>query len=202
MSVGISAVHAENSDKPPRFPQVTMEQLDETQKRVAEEILKVSSAGLGGPYNILLRSPVMADRFLKMADYLRFNTSLPRRLNEFAILIQARLWTSQYEWWAHYPLALKAGLPQAVADELKEGKRPSSMQPDEALVYDFCMELSRTHAVSDATFDKAKEMLGEQQVVDLVTLSGFYVMVSMVLNAGEAGVPNGGAPPLAPISER
>jgi 4-carboxymuconolactone decarboxylase len=184
--------------KEPRFPQVRLEGLADAQRRVAEEILKVSSGGLGGPYNMLLRSPDMADRVLKLADYLRFRTSVPRRLNELAILIQARLWTAQYEWWAHYPLALKAGLSEAIAADLREGRRPAAMQEDEAVVYDFCVELCRNRAVSDATFDRAKKLLGEQQVVDLVALTGFYAMVSMVLNVAEAPIPNDGAPPLAP----
>jgi 4-carboxymuconolactone decarboxylase len=183
----------------PRFPQLRLEGLADAQRRVAEEILKVSSGGLGGPYNMLLRSPDMADRVLKLADYLRFRTSVPRRLNELAILIQARLWTAQYEWWAHYPLALKAGLSEAVAADLREGRRPAAMQEDEAAVYDFCVELCRHRAVSDATFARTKKLLGEQQVVDLVALTGFYAMVSMVLNVAEAAIPDHGAPPLAPV---
>ncbi len=187
--------------KPPRFPQLAPEQLNAEQQRVAAEILKVSSGGLGGPYNFLLRSPVLADRFLKLADYLRFNTSVPRRLNEMAILIQARLWTAQYEWWAHHPLALKAGLAPAIAEALKAGRRPDGMQPDEAAIYDFCVELSKRQRVSDATFERARTLLGEQQVVDLVALTGFYAQVSMVLNVAEAGIPGGGAPPLAPMDD-
>jgi 4-carboxymuconolactone decarboxylase len=189
------------TEKPPRFPQLTPEQLGPEQQRVAEEILKVSSGGLGGPYNFLLRSPVLADRILKLADYLRFNTSVPRRLNEMAILIQARLWTAQYEWWAHHPLALKAGLDPAIAEALKEGKRPAAMQQDEAAVYDFCVELSKRQHVSDATFARAKALLGEQQIVDLVALTGFYAQVSMVLNVAEAQIPKGGTPPLAPVED-
>ncbi len=187
--------------KPPRFPQLTPEQLNAEQQRVAAEILKVSSGGLGGPYNFLLRSPVLADRFLKLADYLRFNTSVPRRLNEMAILIQARLWTAQYEWWAHHPLALKAGLAPAIAEALQAGRRPEGMQPDEAVVYDFCVELSKRQSVCDATFARARTLLGEQQVVDLVALTGFYAEVSMILNVAEAGIPGGGAPPLAPMDD-
>jgi 4-carboxymuconolactone decarboxylase len=86
---------------------------------------------------------------------MRFNTSVPRKLNEFAILIQARLWTSQVAWTVHYPLALKAGLHQAVADDLKVGKRPASMQPDEATVYEFCMDLAKDHVVSNANSKKS-----------------------------------------------
>ena len=187
--------------KPPRFRQLLRDELGPEQQRVAEEILKVSSGGLGGPYNFLLRSPVLADRILKLADYLRFNTSVPRRLNEMAILIQARLWTAQYEWWAHHPLALKAGLSAAIAEALKEGKRPAAMQPDEAAVYDFCVELTKRKQVSDATFARALALLGEQQIVDLVALSGFYAQVSMILNVAEALIPGGGAPPLAPMDD-
>jgi 4-carboxymuconolactone decarboxylase len=187
--------------KPPRFPQLTMEQLGPEQQRVAEAILKVSSGGLAGPYNFLLRSPVLADRILQLADYLRFNTSVPRRLNEMAILIQARLWTAQYEWWAHYPLALKAGLGRAIADDLRLGKRPDAMQPDEAAVYDFCVELSKRQRVTDATFERAKALLGEQQVVDLVALNGFYAQVSMILNVAEAAIPGNGPPPLEAMDD-
>ena len=128
-----------------RFPQLTVQDLSPAQHAVADEVLKVSSLGIQGPYNVMLRSPVMAQRMVSLLDYLRFNTSVPRKLNEFAILIQARLWTSQVEWKAHYPLAIKAGLPASVAADLNAGRRPAGMQPDEAAVYDLCVELS-THA--------------------------------------------------------
>ena len=193
---------AQISGEEPRFPQLKLDQLSGQQRAVAEEVLKISRVGLGGPHNPLLRSPVMYERMLRLFDYLRFNTSVPRRLNEFAILIQARLWTSQVEWFAHYPLALQAGLSEAVAADLKEGRRPASMQPDEAVVYDLCMELSTKRAVSDSTFRKAKEMLGEQQIVDLVVVSGMYVMIAMVLSAAEESVPAGNPPPLQALPVR
>lgn len=200
LALAVSApAFAQPEAKPKRFPQLTMEQLNDQQRPLGEQILKVSSVGLGGPYNPLLRSPVMGDRVFQLLDYLRFNTSVPKRLNEFAILIQARLWTSQVEWFAHYPLAIKAGLSEAVAADLKAGKRPAAMKPDEAIVYDFCMELSTKHTVSDATFKKTKEALGEQQLVDLVVLSGTYVTLAMVLATGEEGVPPGKTPPLQPL---
>ncbi|MFL5064706.1 MAG: carboxymuconolactone decarboxylase family protein [Xanthobacteraceae bacterium] len=180
----------------PRFPQLTVDQLDDVQRRVATRITQVSSAGLGGPYSILLRSPVLAERYLGMTDYLRFGTSLPHRLNELAILIEARLWDAQYEWWAHYPIALKAGLSQAVADDIRDGRRPTSMQPDEEVVYDVCIELLRDRNLTDATFSRAKEMLGEQPTIDLIAVAGFYVMVSSVLIAGRVGIPDGSKPPL------
>ncbi len=181
-----------------RFKQLTVEDLTPEQHQVADEVLKVSSLGIQGPYNVMLRSPVMAKREVALLDYIRFNTSVPRRLNEFAILIQARLWTSQVEWKAHYPLAIKAGLSEAVAADLRDGKRPAGMQPDEAVVYDVCVELSTKHELSDATFARAKQAMSEQQVVDLVTVSGTYVLVAMQLAAGNEGTPDGSTP-LAPM---
>lgn len=201
-AVAAAMADAHAADRPKRFPQLTLDQLSDEQRPLAEEILKVSSIGISGPYNPMLRSPVMAERMFRLLDYLRFNTSVPRRLNEFAILIQARLWTSQVEWYAHYPLAIKAGLPEAVAADLREGRRPLSMRPDEAIVYDFCIELSTTHAVSDATFAQAKETLGEQQLVDLIALSGTYVTVAMLLNAAEENVPAGKVAPLEQLAAR
>ena len=153
--------------------------------------MKISSVGLGGPYNIMLRSPVFADRMKRLLDYLRFNTSLPTRLNEFAIIIQGKVWRSQVEWYAHYPLALKAGLPQQVADDLKAGIRPKDMKPDEAVVYDVSMEMINHHQISDALFQKAKAVLGEQQLVDLVAVSGTYVTVAMLLALGQEMPPAG-----------
>ena len=199
---GATPLRAQGTEPAKRFPQVTREQLTPGQRPIAEEILKVSSIGLGGPYNLMLRSPVMGERLFRLLDYLRFNTSLPRRLNELAILIQARLWTSQVEWYAHQPLAVKAGLSEAITADLKEGRRPASMAADEAAVYDFCMELSTRHAVSDETFARALTILGEQQLVDLIAVSGTYVTVAMLLNAGQEPVPAGQKPPLAPLPAR
>lgn len=182
---------AQTPPAPQRFPQLTLEQLDPQARALGEEIMRISSVGLGGPYNPMLRSPVMADRLKRLLDYLRFNTSLPTRLNEFAILIQGRLWTSQVEWYAHYPLALKAGLPASVADDLKANIRPRGMKPDEEVVYDVSMELSTRHEISDELFYKAKAILGEQQLVDLVAVSGTYVLVAMLLSVAEESVPPG-----------
>jgi 4-carboxymuconolactone decarboxylase len=179
-----------------RFRQLRIEELDADTVPLAKEILKVSSAGLGGPYNVLLRSPEMAKRAFHLFDYLRFNTSVPRHLNEFAILIQARLANAQYEWWAHYPIALKCGLRATLADTLREGSRPRDMDEDERAVFDYCVRLSLDTRVSDASFARIKARLSEQQVVDLTVLSGTYVMVSMLLNAAQVGIPDGGPEPL------
>jgi len=207
LGVGTLALVTSMAERPvvgkePRFVQLRMEDLNEQQRPLAEEIMKISSVGIGGPYNALLRSPQMAERMFRLLDYLRFNTSVPRKLNEFAILIVARQWTSQVEWYAHYPLAIKAGLSEAVAADLKEGRRPAAMQPEEAATYDFLIELSTRHEVSDATFNSLRGFLSEQQIVDLVMVSGTYVTVAMLLSAAEQGVPAGKTPPLQPLATK
>src|ERR1700737_3227914 len=202
LAILMPEVQVHSADKEQRFPLLKLEQLNDQQRPFADEILKVASIGISGPFNMMLRSPVMGQRMFALLDYLRFNTSVPRKLNEFAILIQARLWTSQVEWYAHYPLAIKAGLPEAVAADLKEGKRPASMQPDEAAVYDFCMELSTKHEVSDATFTKTRELFSEQQVIDLIAVSGTYITAAMMANTAEEQVPAEKTPPLQPLPPR
>ncbi len=179
-----------------RFAQLAYEDLPPSVQPLADDILKVSSAALGGPYNALLRSPDMARRCFDLLDYLRFRTSVDKRLNEFAILIQARIANAQYEWWAHEPIARRAGLSDAVMADLRRCQRPAALQADEALVYDYCVHLTLNHRVPDALWQRAVDAMGEQAVVDLTVLSGTYVMVSMLLNATEVGIPQGGQPPL------
>jgi 4-carboxymuconolactone decarboxylase len=188
----------EPTSKQPRFPQLTMDALTAQQRPLGEEIMKVSRVGLGGPYNPMLRSPVFAQRMFDLLYYLRWQTSVPLRLNEFAILIVGRQWRSQVEWFAHAPLALKAGLsPQIVAD-LKTNRRPASMPPEEAVVYDFVTELTTRHEVADETFARAKRLLGEQQIVDLTAVAGTYITVAMMLAMAEQSVPAGEEPPFRP----
>ena len=123
----------------------------------------------GGPFNVWMRSPDLGNRLQNVGEYIRHRTSLPLRLNEFAILITAREWTSQYEWYAHYPLAMKAGLDAKVADELALGKRPSAMSDDEAAVYEFCIQLHRTRNVDDGDIQpRACDVRGERGGADLI----------------------------------
>jgi 4-carboxymuconolactone decarboxylase len=184
--------------KEPRFPQLTMAQLTEQQKPLGEQIVKISSVGLGGPYNPLLRSPVLGQRMFDLLHYLRWETSVPLKLNEFAILIIGRQWRSQVEWFAHAPLAIKAGLSPDVVADLKANRRPSNMPPQEAAVYDFVTELTTKHTVSDETFSRAKTLLGEQQVVDLTAVAGTYIAVAMQLAMAEQSVPTDKEEPFKP----
>ena len=183
--------------KPPRFPQLTMDQLDSAQKPLGEQIVKVSSIGIGGPYNSMLRSPVLGQRMIDLFHYLRWETSVPLNLNEFAILIIARQWRSQVEWYAHAPIALKACLSSRIIAELKTGARPSDMAEDEAAVYDFVTELTTTRKVSDETYARAKRVFSDQQIVDLTAVAGNYIMVAMLLAMSEMTVPPGKEPPFA-----
>src|ERR1700724_2162812 len=146
-----------------RFPILQPDQMNAEQKKLLEVLLAGPRGGGNaspeavqkmrrrGPFNAWMRSPDLGNRLQNVGEYIRYKTSLPLRLNEFAILITAREWTSQYEWYAHYPLAMKAGLDAKVADELALGKRPSAMSDDEAVVYEFCIQLHRTRNVDDAT---------------------------------------------------
>lgn len=187
----MNGTRSDGAAPPQRFAPATLEALAPAPRALAEQIVKVSSIGLGGPYNPLLRSPEMGQHMFDLLAYLRWKTTVPHRLNEFAILIVGREWRSQVEWFAHVPIALKAGLSQSVIDDLKANRRPASMQADEAVVYDFVNELRAQHRVSDATFARAKTLLGEQGVVDLTVVAGTYVTVAMLIAMAEETVPPG-----------
>src|SRR5437660_7739376 len=143
----------------PRFPQLALDQLDAEQRPLGEQIMKVSKVGLGGPYNPMLRSPVFGQKMFDLLYYLRWQTSVPPKLNEFAILIIARQWRSQVEWFAHAPLAIKAGLSPAIVAKLKTNQRPSNMRPEESGVFDFVTELTAKHEGSNETFDRRTKVL-------------------------------------------
>lgn len=144
-------LHVVPADEP-RFAVLGESDMAEAQKAVHAAIASGPRGGVRGPFSALLRSPELADRVQKLGEHLRFNNSLPSRLNEFAILITARHRTAQYEWYAHQKLAIKAGLDESVSADLAQGIRPAKLQPDEALVYDSCTELYRDKSVIDATY--------------------------------------------------
>ena len=175
-----------------------MAQMNARQRPLAEYVMTISKVGIGGPYNLMLRSPGAAKPMLDLLDYLRFHSSVPVRLNEFAIVIQGRLWRSQVEWYVHYPNALKSGVSARTLADLKANRRPADMQPDEAAVYDFCMELYTRHAVSDATFDRLRQFLTDPQIIDLTMVSGSYASVASLLAMAEQGPPLGQRLPFQP----
>jgi len=183
----------------PRFSRLTPEGLSEAQKPVVARLAKSVRNGLGGPFDIMLRSPDMANGMVELFEYYRFRTRLPARLKEFAILILAREWSAQFEWFAHRPAAEKAGLAAATIEALRLGKRPDAMPSDEAAVYDLAVSLIRDHEASDAVFDAARALLGEEQLVDLISMIGEYMKVALLLNAGRVGAPEGNELPLPPL---
>jgi 4-carboxymuconolactone decarboxylase len=195
----VAAAVAQTADKPRRFSEYTYAQLDQKQKAVADVMKQKTLSGISGPNNVLLRSPALAENVMRFNDQLRYNTSVPLRLNELAILLVARNWNSQFEWGLHVPAARKAGLSEAVINDLTEGRRPASMQPDENIVYDFVTELLTNKAVSDEVFAKAKAAFSEQQVVDLIGVTGFYTMLAMVLNTAEIQLPAAAAAAVKPF---
>jgi len=178
-----------------RFKPLTAEQLTPEQQTMVDDLLSGTRTSLEGPFNVLLRSPEMGNLSQKLGEYLRFRTAVPKRLNEMAILMTARWWSSQYEWYLHRTLALSAGLNAAVIDAIQAGRRPAQMQPDEAVIYDFCTELRDRRRVSDGTFQTALGLLGERGVVDLVATMGYYDLVSMALNVDRYPLPDGAQAP-------
>lgn len=195
LTLAAGAAQAQTVD---RFPPLTPEAMSPAQRTAADAIMTGPRKSLDGPFNAWLRSPELGDRLQKVGEYLRFNTSLPRGLNEFAILITGREWDSGYEWFAHYPLAIKAGLKPGIAADLKAGKRPAGMSADESLVYDFSTELHRRKQVSDAVYKGVVARFGEQGAMDLIAVNGYYDLVCMTLNVGKVQPPEGSEQTLPP----
>jgi len=182
-----------------RFAPLTYQGMTPAQKKMFEGLLSGERRGAGGPFNVLLRSPEMGDLAQQFGASMRFHSSIPAKLNELAIIITARHWTSHYEWYAHRRAAQAAGLSQPIIDAVAAGRRPAAMPPDEEAVYNFCTELLTTKQVSDKTFQAAKERFGERGVVDLIGVSGYYGLVSMLLNTDRYPLPDGVQAELKPL---
>ncbi len=182
-----------------RMPPIPASQLTEAQKKAMAEFEAARKAPISGPFVPLLRSPEVMSRARAMGDYLRFNSSLPPRLSEFAILITARRWSQNYEWDAHNRLALQAGLSPDIVKALIADKRPEKMAADEEALYNFCDELHKTQQVSDATYARAVAAFGENGVIDIVGIQGYYTLLAMVLNTARTPVPPGSTPALTRI---
>ena len=165
-----------------RMPPLTAEQMTPPQRAAADELTAGPRKGVKGPFIALLRSPELLARLQKVGEFLRFQSSLSPRASEFATLIVARAWSQQFEWFTHVPLALKAGTAQATIDALREGQRPTTMNDEEALVHDFTTVLLQQHGASEETYRRAVDHFGEPGLVELTSLIGYFVMVSMVLN--------------------
>jgi 4-carboxymuconolactone decarboxylase len=192
---------------PRRFKLIPVENLNAEQRTVYDAIRggprsKLSNFSgaapgpLGGPFNGMLRSPGIGNIVQSLGGEIRFKSSIPPKLNELAIMVTARYWTSQYEWHAHCKLALEAGLDPAKAKDVAENRRPANMDDDEAMIYDFSRELHETKGVSDANFKRVLDRFGERGVFDLIAVNGYYSLVSMILNVDRAPLPEGVPTPL------
>lgn len=182
-----------------RFKPLTYGQLTPPQKTLADNLLAGTRGGLNGPFNVLMRSPEMGDLIQKYGEYVRFRTSLSPALNELAIIMVGRHWTSQYEFYAHKDLAIKGGLSPAIVAAVAEGRRPSAMSPEETAIYNFTTEMLNTKQVSDAAFKAVIDKFGERGAVDLTGTIGYYGLVSAILNLDRYPLPAGATPLLKPL---
>lgn len=179
-----------------RMPPIPADKLTPEQKKASDDFTAERKVPVFGPFVPLLRSPEVMLRARAMGDYLRYKSVLPQQLNEFAILITARHWGQEYEWALHQPIAVKAGLKTEITQALSEGRRPQGMSADEEMIYDFSTELHQNLGVSDATYARVQAKFGEQGIIDLIGVNGYYTFLAMVLNATRTAVPKSTAPPL------
>ena len=165
-----------------RLPLLSFDTMSEVQRTAANELIAGPRKGVKGPFIPLLRSPELMSRLQKVGEYLRFHSGVPPRIAEFATLCVARSWSQQFEWVMHVPLALQAGTIKETVNAIQEGRRPTSMSPAEAVVYDFISELTNTKGVAQATYDSALRELSEQGLIDLLGIIGYFTSMCMVLN--------------------
>jgi 4-carboxymuconolactone decarboxylase len=194
---------ASRAEEAARFAPLTPDQLTPPQKAWADAIAVPprNAKFTNPPYRAYIRNPDLAPKLSALSDYLRWNTSLPPRLSELAILITARQWTAHYEWFAHYPLAMKAGLDPEVANGIANGVRPEKMKDDEAALYDLATALYRDKKVPDGVYKAALEKFGEGGIMDIIGIIGYYDLVSMTLITIQAGAPNNSVAPLPALAK-
>ncbi|KAF3999705.1 carboxymuconolactone decarboxylase family protein [Glaciimonas immobilis] len=181
-----AAAHAAN-----RLPTIAPEKYTEEQKKAAEDFLASRKVPVFGPFEPLMYSPQVMSQARAMGDYLRYNSALGNTLSELVILITAREWTQDYEWYVHYPIAMKAGIKPDIASAIAAGRRPVGMSDDEEMVYDFTTELNKNKRVSDATFSRAEKRFGNKGIVDLTGINAYYTLLAMQLNVAQYQLPAG-----------
>jgi len=180
-----------------RCPELIEAELTSEQKQVFNQIKSGPRGRVEGPLRVWLHSPKFAGRAQALGQFARYDSSLPPQLSELAILVTARIWGSGYEWQAHAPIAQKAGLDTNIIERLALGKRPDFIDPLQAVVFAFSVEIHRDRKVSGETYSQALDLLGTASVVELVGICGYYTLISMTINAFE--VPSGDGPELPTI---
>ncbi len=167
------------------------DQMSDHQRRVYDAIMAGPRGRVRGPLAVWLHRPGLAEHAQALGQYCRYDSSLPPRLSELAILTMAALWRSDFEWWAHQPIAVKAGITPEITECIRQGKTPNFVEQDEALVYEFIVSLVENRRVPDELYQRALRLLGEPSVVDLVGLAGYYTLISMTLNVFDIQPPEG-----------
>jgi 4-carboxymuconolactone decarboxylase len=176
-----------------RLPAIPIEQYSAEQKQAVMQYETVRKSPIFGPFEVMLYSPTMMSNAREVGDYMKSGSAIPRNLAEFAVLYIAKEWNQDYVWYQHVPLALKGGISQANVDALGHGQKPAHMSDDEDAVYAFVNELVRNRQVTDQTFDRINRRFGSKGVVDLTSLTAFYVHLSMQLNVAKFRIPEGAA---------
>jgi len=174
-----------------RLPELDPAKYSPEQKKVHDAVVSGPRGKIVGPIKVWLKNPGLAEHAQALGAYCRYGTSLEPRLSELAICCTGSFWKANYEWYAHAPLAIKAGVDPAAIEAIRTGGTPTFTKSDEQVIYDFATELTRTRRVSPATFERAKKELTETGVIDLVGIIGYYSLVSVTLNAFELPVPEG-----------
>ncbi|MEC8961586.1 MAG: carboxymuconolactone decarboxylase family protein [Pseudomonadota bacterium] len=182
----------------PRIPELSAEEMNPAQIQIYDDIMAGPRNSLRGPFHAWLHSPGLADPAQKLGAFCRFSSSLPKRLSELAIIVIARHWCAQFEWYAHAPMAMEAGITPDVVEAIRTKQTPTLSLKDEILIYEFVTELLEQRTVGQVTYDRAQEMLGHHGVVDLVGIVGYYCLVSATLNVFDMPLPDGEANPLSP----
>ena len=178
-----------------RLPELDPAKFSPEQIKVHEAVLAGPRGRVVGPIKVWLKNPGLAEHAQALGAYCRFNSSLPPRLSELAICVTGAFWKANFEWYAHAPMAIKAGIDPAAVEAIRVGATPKLTKADEQAIYDFASELIRNRRVSDATFERARKEIGQTSVIDLVGIIGYYSLVSVTLNAFEIPLPESEKPP-------
>ena len=178
-----------------RYREIPPPEMSPAQQRVRDQIVAGKRGRFGGPFELLIRAPEICGLASQLGEHLRWGTSLPDRLSELAIITTARFWRAQYEWYAHAPLAAKAGVPGAAIEAIRTDGTPLFTAKDEALVHRICSEIFRTRRLSDEGFNQAVATLGETGLVEVIGIIGYYTLIANTLNVFDVGLPAGEAPP-------
>jgi 4-carboxymuconolactone decarboxylase len=185
---------------PPRVSILAEDKLTPAQRALLDSIRSGPRGGsttIRGPFAVFLHAPAFGELAQQLGGHCRFNTAVAPRLSEFAILATAKLWRAQYEWFAHVPQAERAGVKAETIRDLHKGRVPKSAPKDERAIYDFVQELYKTRRVSDKTYARVRDLLGEAATVEFVGILGYYVLISMILNVFRMSPPEGEPLPFA-----